>query len=83
MGCRWNRLDEPVFVSALLFRMTRLRDYVKFYAPWIVSIALPRVKVTPATKDLCPSRWTYSVLHDLVAFLMESDSALLHVDDST
>ena len=40
----------------------------------MVSIFLPRVKVTP-TKDLCPSRRTYSVLHDLVAFLMESDIA--------
>ena len=27
MGYRWNRLDEPIFVAALDFRMTRLLDY--------------------------------------------------------
>ena len=32
VGCRWNRLVEPVFVTTLDFRMTRLRDYEKFYA---------------------------------------------------
>ena len=36
MGCPWNRDNEPVFATALDFRMTRLRDYEKFYALCLV-----------------------------------------------
>ena len=67
---RFNVKVDPVNLRNSFTRSCR----VKAYCNRMVSIFLPRVKVTP-TKDLCPSRRTYSVLHDLVAFLMESDIA--------
>ena len=67
---RFNVKVDPVNPRNSFTRSCR----VKAYCNRMVSIFLPRVKVTP-TKDLCPSRRTYSVLHDLVAFLMESDIA--------
>ena len=50
MGCRWNRLDKPVFVVALDFRMTRVGDYEKFYALWnpnelLIFVKLQNVKL--------------------------------------
>ena len=52
MGCRWDRLNEPDFVSALLFRMTRLGDYEKFYAP---TLALKRLRFRHTKVDSIPT----------------------------
>ena len=43
MECRWNRLNEPVFVAASLFRLTELY-FEKFYAACYL---LPSMKGTP------------------------------------
>ncbi len=37
MGLHLNRLDEPIFVATLLFRMRKLGDYEKFYAACLLS----------------------------------------------
>ena len=55
-GCRWHRLDEPVFVAALDFRMTRVGDYEKFYAPCVVQ---KPVKKKPA---LLPGFYFYQAI---------------------
>ena len=31
---RWNRLNEPVFMAASLFRLTELGYFEKLYAAW-------------------------------------------------
>ena len=53
---RSNRLDEPVFVSALLFLRcsTRLGEYEKFYVPCALNFATKAVK-KPELKKL----WVY------------------------
>ena len=37
VGCRWNRLEETVFVAAPFFRLTTILHFEKFYTPWIQS----------------------------------------------
>ena len=36
MGCRWNRLDEPIFVAVSFFGLTGILYLEKFYALWSV-----------------------------------------------
>ena len=50
MGSRWNRLYEPVFVPAQLFRMTGLGDYEKFYAPCTLNAAIVCILI-PARRE--------------------------------